>query len=160
MHRHFITEQRMQGLGLLHAASGLVVALNIGQGGLDLERVQRGVVPGVFGQGAFAFGCFGGGFSEGDDTAKTRRQLQQASLGKLGHQREHGVTVRTHGTSHRRRGTHDDVRYRRGQQGDAFFDDACGIGERLAKLNGGVERVEAHNAFEPRVSGCETGLHF
>ena len=54
MHQHLVAQQFAQGFELLHMLTGLEAALDIGQALVHLHRVQRGVVPGVFDDGAVA----------------------------------------------------------------------------------------------------------
>ena len=139
MHRHFITEQLIHLARLLDMPAGDEIGLNVGEALVHFQRVQRGVVPGVFSQGAIAFFHFNGGLAKRYLALHARGHFLQAGLAELGRQHQHRVRGGRHCAGQPGRGLHQHGGDRRGNQGHTFFHDARRVRQRIAKIERGIE---------------------
>ena len=147
VHQDLAAEQLLHPLDLLDMLAGDKGALQVGDVLVDLEGVQRRVVPGEFEQRAVARRdfrrCLAVGhltlvlrdqfqhrcFADGSDSDDQRMAASGQELGELLHV----------------------LRHRVGEETDFLLDNAAGVRHRIAELQRLVEAAEADDAFHPVV---------
>ena len=145
VHQHLCAEQLLHVLDLLHMLAGDEGALQIGDVLVDLEGVQRGVVPGVFHQRPAAGRHFLGALAAGHRAAELRDQFQQRRLAGPGHRENQRVAAGGQVVGQ----LLEIFGHRVRQQAHLLFHDAGGARHRVAEFQRLVEGVEADDRFEP-----------
>ena len=156
MHEHLAAEQALHLRDLLDLAAGHEAALQVGQRLVDLERMQRGVVPGELHQGAIALVHLGGIAPVADGAAMRLDQRAQRLLARLRHQRQHGVAAGGQVLGQLRQV----VGHRAGQEGHLALDQAGRARQRIGEGQGRREVVEGDQGLEPRMRRRQADLQF